>query len=106
MMKGVIFIVFLSIMVVLMSVPAFAAEEATSELGQKLFINPGLGASQNAISCNTCHPDGEGLLNAGQKSNLTEMINKCIVGPLKGQGLYEDTVAIKSLRLYIQSLGK
>ena len=82
------------------------AEEASVELGQKLFNNPGLGASQNAISCSACHPDGKGLEKAGKKSNLTAMINKCIAGPLKGEALNEETVAMKSLRMYIQSLGK
>lgn len=105
-MKGVISPVSFLIIFVLMSTPAFSAAEPSVELGKQLFNNPGLGASQNAISCNACHPDGEGLQNAGKKSNLTEIINQCIVGPLKGEALYEDTTAMKSLRLYIQSLAK
>jgi len=106
MMKAVISPVSVLIMFVLLAPFAFAAEEPSVELGKKLFNNPGLGASQNAISCVVCHPDGEGLQNAGQKSNLTETINQCIIGPLKGEALYEDTVAMKSLVMYIQSLAK
>jgi len=105
-MKGFTLPLFLSIAIALITAPVFAAEEPTSELGKKLFINPGLGDSQNSISCNTCHPNGEGLEKAGQKSNLPQMINQCIVGPLKGQEIFEDTVAMKSLILYIKSLGK
>ena len=105
-MKGTIITFFSAVVAIMMSVPAFAAEDPSVELGKKLFNNPGLGGSQNAISCNVCHPDGEGMQNAGQKSDLVALINKCIVGPLKGEALYEDTVAMKSLVLYIQSLGK
>ena len=74
------------------------------ELGEKMFNNPGLGASQNAISCNTCHPKGDGMAKAAANPQLTAVINKCIKGPLKGEALTEDTVAMKSLVLYIKSL--
>ena len=89
----------------LVSAPVFA-EEASIELGQKLFNNPGLGASKNAISCNACHAEGEGLENAGENPNLAAIINKCIIGPLEGEKLDEQTVAMRSLKMYIQSLGK
>ncbi|MBU1710792.1 MAG: hypothetical protein KKE17_12365 [Proteobacteria bacterium] len=104
-MKKTISFLVASFAIALMSVPAFA-EEASVELGEKLFNNPGLGASQNAINCNTCHPNGEGMENAGGKANLVATINRCIVGPLKGEALNEETVAMQSLKMYIQSLGK
>jgi cytochrome c553 len=104
-MKKTISFLVTSFAITLMSVPA-VAEEASVELGQKLFKNSGLGASQNAINCNTCHPNGEGMEEAGEKPNLAAMINKCIVGPLKGEKLNEQTVAMQSLKMYIQSLGK
>ena len=105
-MKNRILLIILSIAVVLMAMPSFAAEEPSVELGRKLFNNPGLGNSKNSISCNTCHPDGEGMQNAGQKPNLAAIINQCIVGPLKGDGISENTVAMESLKMYIKSLGK
>ena len=104
-MKKTISFLVTSFVIGLMSVPAFA-EEASVELGQKLFNNPGLGASQNAINCSTCHPNGEGMEKAGKKPNLAAMINRCIVGPLKGEKLNEQTVAMQSLEMYIQSLSK
>jgi cytochrome c peroxidase len=89
-----------------MSVPSFAVEEASVELGRKLFNNPGLGGSKNSVNCNTCHQNGEDLQNAGQKPNLTAIINQCIIGPLKGEAINDHTVAMESLRMYIMSLGK
>jgi hypothetical protein len=91
---------------VLMATLSLAAEKPSIELGQKLFNNPGLGASQNSISCNTCHLNGDGLQKAGKQPDLAATINKCIVGPLEGQGISEETVAMKSLKMYIKSLGK
>ena len=104
-MKKTISFLATSFAIGLMSVSAFA-EEASVELGQKLFNNPGLGASKNATSCNVCHPNGEGLENAGENPKLTMMINKCITGPLQGEKLNEQTAAMGSLKMYIQSLGK
>lgn len=105
-MKSIISQVFITIFFVSISTPAFTAEEPSIALGKKLFNNPGLGASKNSISCNVCHPDGEGLEHAGENPNLGDMINSCIIGPLKGEALYEDTPAMKSLKLYIQSLAQ
>ena len=104
-MKKTILFLVTSFAIGLMSVPAFA-EESSVELGKKLFNNSGLGASKNAINCNTCHPNGEGLENVGKNPKLTAIINKCIIGPLQGEKLNEQTVAMQSLKMYIQSLSK
>ncbi|MEW6289753.1 MAG: cytochrome c peroxidase [Thermodesulfobacteriota bacterium] len=82
------------------------AEEASVDLGRTLFNDPGLGASKNDKSCNSCHENGKGLEKAGCKADLAAMINKCIIGPLEGEGISADTVAMQSLKLYIQSLAK
>ncbi|MBU0679848.1 MAG: cytochrome-c peroxidase [Proteobacteria bacterium] len=82
------------------------AEQASVERGKELFNNPGLGASQNAISCGTCHPGGEGMEKAGGNPELAAMINRCIKGPLKGEPLDEKTVAMESLEMYLKSLAK
>ena len=82
------------------------AEKPSVELGEKLFNNPGLGASKNATSCGSCHPKGNGMEKAGANPQLAAMINKCIKGPLKGEGINEKTEAMESLIMYIKSLAK
>ncbi len=79
-------------------------EEASVEKGAKLFDDPALGGSANPTKCTDCHIGGEGLEKAGNRENLTEMINMCIQGPLKGQKLGEDSVEMNALKLYIKSL--
>lgn len=81
------------------------AENPSVELGKKMFNNPGLGASENATSCNSCHPAGKGMEKAATPQ-LASMINRCIKGPLKGEGISEKTVAMESLKMYIKSLAK
>lgn len=104
-MKKILSVAVTLIAISLISFPVIA-EEASVELGQKLFTNPGLGASKNAKSCNTCHENGSGLENARNNPKLTKIINTCIAGPMKGEKLNEQTVAMKSLIMYIKSLGK
>jgi len=81
------------------------AGESSIELGEKLFNDPTLGGSTNSKSCGSCHPGGEGLEKAGAKEDLTAMINRCIVGPLKGDKIDGRTVNMRSLKMYIESLG-
>lgn len=90
---------------VLLAQPA-AAQQASVAMGKKLFADPGLGASKNTISCNTCHEDGGGMERAAANPQLGAMINRCIKGPLQGEGLSEKTVAMESLQLYLKSLSK
>jgi cytochrome c peroxidase len=82
------------------------AESPSVELGEKLFNDPGLGASKNATSCGTCHPQGKGMEKAGANPQLTAMINRCVQGPLKGDEINEKTVTMESLKMYIKSLAK
>lgn len=90
---------------VLAGSPALA-EKPSVEMGKQLFNNPGLGASQNAISCGACHPDGEGMEKAGAHPKLGDMINRCIKGPLQGESLSEKSTAMEALKMYLQSLAK
>ncbi|MBU0479877.1 MAG: cytochrome-c peroxidase [Proteobacteria bacterium] len=83
---------------------AATAGESSVEKGSKLFNDPALGGSTNPKSCNSCHPGGEGLEKAGAKANLTEMINRCVVGPLKGSKIDGRSVEMRSLKMYIESL--
>lgn len=92
--------------VLLLLVLPVKGEEASVDLGSRLFKDAWLGSSRNDKSCNTCHANGKGLENAGKLTNLSFMINKCIRGPMEGTGIDEETVAMKSLVLYIKSLAK
>jgi len=91
---------------------AFAAGSAAD--GRKLFNDPALAGSQNDMSCNTCHPEGRKLENAGTRDystgtgakSLEDMINICITNPLKGKALPVDSVEMQDLVAYIKSLGK
>lgn len=80
------------------------SSDATIAKGKELFNDPALGGSPNQSSCGSCHPDGRGLTNAGEKANLADMINMCIQRPLKGQALDEASTEMKALQLYIKSL--
>jgi len=104
-MKKTVSLLAASCALVLFALPV-QAEEATVDLGHTLFNDAGLGASKNDKTCNSCHENGKGLEKAGAKADLAAMINKCIKGPLQGEGITEDTVAMQSLKLYIQSLAK
>lgn len=83
-----------------------SAGKTNLEQGEKLFNDPTLGGSTNDKSCATCHPGGEGLEKAGTNPKLTKMINRCIVGALKGEKLDGRKSELRSLKMYIESLGK
>ena len=93
---------------------AFAAGDITK--GKALFNDPKLGGGTTGKSCNSCHPDGKGLENAGMKKefnlggkkqiSLKEAINTCIENALKGKALDKKSQEMKDLAAYIKSLGK
>jgi cytochrome c peroxidase len=98
----------LTAMVVLMAlvIPggvALAAEGASLEKGKALFNDPGLGT--NGKSCNTCHPKGDNIRQAGAKKDLDRIINACITQSIKGKPLDPQSTEMQSLILYIRSLG-
>ena len=80
--------------------------EATVESGKQLFNDSSLGGSSNKTSCGSCHPDGKGLEQSGEKNNLGQMIKTCIERPLKGQAPDDQSMEMESLKLYIKSLKK
>lgn len=87
-----------------MSFVAHAAETPSVELGKKLFNDPTLGGAAGTKTCASCHPNGKGVENAWKNPNLAKQINTCIVGALKGKPLPLESVEMKSLVLYHQSL--
>jgi len=82
------------------------AAQSSVELGMLLFHDPALGGSRNEKSCHTCHPDGRGLEQAGLKSNLTEIIKSCILGPMEGNRIDARRLDYRSLKMFIESLGE
>ncbi len=100
--------------VILSVVLAFAA--GSVENGKKLYNDPTFGGSTNARSCNTCHPGGKGLEQAGTKKytslmgmragSLEDIVNICIERPLMGKAIADDSPEMQDIVAYIKSLGK
>lgn len=78
--------------------------EASVDMGKALFNDAKLGTSGK--TCGSCHADGKGLEKAGASADLEKTINACITTPLKGTALDAKSVEMKSLVLYIKSLGE
>jgi cytochrome c peroxidase len=83
---------------------AFAVQGGSVELGGKLFNDPALGTTGK--SCNTCHTDGKNLSKARTMKDLAGVVNSCITQNLKGKALDVNSVEMKSMILYIKSLGQ
>lgn len=78
---------------------------ADLETGRNLFESSALGTSGK--SCATCHPGGRKLEWAStfEEDKLTRVVNNCIGSMLKGKALDPASEEMKSLVLYIRSLG-
>jgi len=86
----------------LIVVAALATGETAK--GKILFNDPKLGGATAGISCNSCHPNGKGLEKAGDRKNLAEFINRCIVNANKGKPLDPKSADMADLIAYIKSL--
>lgn len=82
---------------------AFAGNEEKIEQGKKLFNDPTFAGSTNDKSCNTCHPDGKKIGKA-TGGDYTKIVNRCIVGALKGHELEGDNEEMQALQAYLHSL--
>ena len=82
-----------------------AEKEPSTAEGEKLFNDPQLAGSVNASSCASCHPGGKGLERAFKNPELVSVINACIIGPLEGKPLPENSVEMQSLKIYVESFG-
>jgi cytochrome c peroxidase len=87
-----------------MGASAHAAQTPSVALGEKLFNDPKLGGATGTKTCASCHPDGAGVEFSYKKPNLPQIINMCIARGLNGIPLPLDSVEMKSLILYHQSL--
>ena len=82
-----------------------AANTPSIERGRELFNSTALGT--NGKSCASCHGDGSGLsgVAAIDGARLAGIVNQCIRNPLKGKGLAADSSDMKSLVMYLRTLG-
>lgn len=94
-------IIFLTTLVFALPV---SAQKPTAAHGKQLFSDPALGGSKNPTSCNSCHQSGKGLVDAGERADLADAVNYCIVNPMQGEPLQVESVQMQSLMLYIRSL--
>lgn len=111
-MSGVKIVLLSVIISVLVCALAFA--EGDVEKGKTLFNDPKISGATSGKSCNTCHPGGSGLEQAGMKKefrlgggkqkNLEEAINLCIVKALNGNALDTQSQEMQDLTAYIKSL--
>ncbi|MCX7794806.1 MAG: hypothetical protein N2257_10465 [Thermodesulfovibrionales bacterium] len=104
----------LRLFVVLLCVVSFMgiAYAGNVEKGKALFNDPKLGTTGK--SCNSCHPDGKGLEQAGTKKefnvmgkkqkSLEEAVNFCIEMALKGKPLDPKSQEMADIVAYIKSL--
>ncbi|ADH85383.1 c-type cytochrome [Desulfurivibrio alkaliphilus] len=96
-----------------LAVPAtLMGQTAAEERGQALFNDPKAFGGQ--VSCNSCHPGGQGLERSGTKTrfrimgerqnSLAEAINFCIINANKGEAIAEDSREMQDMIAYIKSL--
>jgi len=93
---------------------AFANQQTAVERGKALFNDPSFAGGIK--SCNECHPNGNGLKEAGNKTkfnimgeeqnSLEEAINVCIVNANKGNAIEVDSSEMQDMVSYIKSLGQ
>jgi cytochrome c len=86
----------------LLAVIALAAGDAAR--GKVLFNDPKLSGGTAGVSCTTCHPNGKGLENAGDRKDLVEFINSCLVNANKAKPLDPKSADMADLIAYIKSL--
>jgi len=102
------------VIVMLASSSVLAMHHTPEDRGKALFNDPKLGGGTSGKSCNTCHPDGKGLVGVAEKrewknpggmfKSLAETVNTCIVMALKGKALDADSEQMKDLISYLKSL--
>lgn len=91
---------------------AFAADDVAK--GKALFNDVKFAGGTAGKSCNSCHLDGKGLENSGEKKEfsimgkkqmgLEEAVNFCIVNANKGKAIDPKSEQMKDIVAYIKSL--
>ena len=75
-----------------------------SARGKILFSDPKFAGGTAKVSCNTCHPNGKGLENAGDGTDLAKIINTCLVNANKGKAIDPKSADMADMIAYIKSL--
>ncbi len=111
MLKCAVLFVFVSV-----SVASLALAVGDVEKGKALFNDPTLGGGTTGKSCNSCHPDGQGLEGIAELTeyrmmgktykSLEDVINYDIQKALHGKALDKDSEEMANLIAYIKSLKK
>ena len=115
MKKKTVFLIIISTLTLHLACMLVFAEHPTPATRGKIhFDNPKFADGKKA--CNSCHPNGYGLEEAGTKSNFTimgvqvdsleEVVNMCIVNANKGNALKVPSTEMQEIVSYIKSLGK
>jgi cytochrome c5 len=113
-MKSIKIIAAVVVVVFAASSLVIAKHHTAEERGKALFNDVKLGGGTEGRSCNTCHPDGKGLLGVGDKiswknpggefKTLEEAVNICIVMALKGKALDVKSDQMTDLVSYLKTL--
>ena len=107
-MKKFITIHCLFLIIFQFAVPAFAARKASVRFGKELYADPHLAGSTNEKSCLSCHKaDDKKMLKKVRKMSKEEVsqtVNRCIVGALKGKALDSESEEMRALRMYLTFL--
>ncbi len=76
------------------------------EKGKALFNDPKLGGGTAGVSCNSCHPNGEGVEKAADRKNkdLEKQVNLCITNALKGKEIDPKSADMADIIAYMKSL--
>lgn len=107
-------ILLLVCLILAVCISAFAAGNAAK--GKALFKDPEFAGATSGRSCETCHPGGKGLEQAGRKkefhiagmtqNSLEDAVNACIVNAIGGKAIDPKSPGMKDIVAYIRSLGK
>lgn len=105
-MKGTKTVILIVLAALLGAGAAFAMQhDASVANGKALFNDPKLGTTGK--SCNDCHPNGSGAEKVASKNDayIEDTVNGCINQSIKGKALDVKSVEMRSIVLYIKSLG-
>ena len=82
--------------------------------GSRIFHSDQLIGSTNGVSCDMCHPDGEGThpqtypkyqVQLGRAALLRDMINWCLQNPCRGEPMSGDDPRMRAMEAYIEAQG-
>jgi len=82
--------------------------------GSRIFHSDVLIGSTNGVSCDMCHPDGEGThpqtypkyqVQLGRPALLRDMINWCLQNPCRGEPMSGDDPRMRAMEAYIGAQG-